>query len=52
MLINASGIWPMSFARGGMGKKKVGAVIVLGAKDSRGLEGVCHSVEYIFPSLA
>lgn len=51
MLIDASGIWPMSFARGEMGQK-VGAVIVPAAKDSKELEGVCHSAGYVFPSLA
>lgn len=41
----------MSFARGEMGKK-VDAVIVLAAKDSKKLEGVCHGVGYVFLSLA
>lgn len=33
-------------------EKKVDAVIVLAAKDSKKLEGICHGVGYIFPSLA
>lgn len=33
-------------------EKKVGAVIVLAAEESKELEGVCHGVGHVFSSLA
>lgn len=45
------GFGPCILLKGKWGKK-VGAVIVPAAKDSKELEGACHSVGYIFLSLS
>lgn len=46
MLIDTNGICPTSLLEGKW-ERTVGAVIVLAAKDSKELEGVCHGVRRI-----